>query len=1205
VANQEDLLIKIEADTSGISKAIGGIDKEFKGLGKVITEANKPLTDFGASAIKLNQVLELAGKAFQGFRGLVEKSVGAYIESSVGIQNLSNTLSLLGQTNIPKTIASFREFAAQMQATTTAEDDQVIALLNMAKIMGQTDDQAKRTLVVAIDLAAALGKDLPEAFQMLKAAQAGQMRELAQYYPNLKNFTEEQLRQGAATEYLASRVSGFGEAAAATFSGKMTQLKNTIGDIMEDIGEIIFEGLSFQDALTEMKKAAKEFGEALSSIKNNAIAFSLNVQKPFKAVGSSIDAAFAGGLSALTGLVAKAASAIGQEDFAKKLKGDVKELDGAFSESLKGMKQEFVTANEVAAQIQKRLDDMARSKKAVAEEPMITDADRKLIDELAKKYEELYKKNRLAGISEYRQIGENAALELRLLKTLQDKVDLQIKNKDAIEKANKLIKDSEQQIKEARDKAQKALNEKELSDILAKNDTILASTESYYRTEFDLLDKKLADEKLITTQKALQLLIAGQLTDEAQNALEAQGKAIEAAAKTKVGAAIRKIPGEVESRVINTTFAKAFGEGSQLVSTKITSALGGAIGWINAILELGNAMLDFIPNMVKSIGALFDKITNFPNLLKTVFADLGKSVLNFTSEFIPNIFSELPALLDDAIDNFVIKIPEAFSKLLDGLPDLIEGLANRAPELVQKFVASFIGSLPRIFMAIIKNVPLIYLAFLKAFATFWIELGKAVYKGILEGWEQFKAGFKGVKAKVSVDVPTVVEAVKKINAQLTGAASKLFSVENLNKVAKSPKANKVISEVGKVNEQAKIMAKSFGDKFGAWWEGFKKGVGAFFTGLWQGLMGVFTNVWELITGLWKEIWAGLQKIGENLKIVWDYVIMWLTKLWAIIKSIWDGVLTVLQKLWDGLKAIWDGVLTVLQGLWDALKAIWDGVLTVLQGLWDTLAAVWGAVFKFFEGIGKIIGEAFKAVFDFFGSLGTKIVEAFKSVFEFFGSLGDKISEAFKSVFDFFGDLGNKLKFEEPQWLKDIGNKLKFDTPKWVDDLASKLTFKFETPEWLNDFINAVKKMSKIKGFPEFATGGIVGGRASTPGDSAMNDKILALVSPGEAVIPRSAMADPAIAAIVQNILSGRLKVPQFNEGALNISDAMASSSNPILAKTAAAGATVTNISMNVNIETKEALDESYLRNRLLPAMKAEIKRASLDGQFILSAKGIR
>jgi hypothetical protein len=49
-----------------------------------------------------------------------------------------------------------------------------------------------------------------------------------------------------------------------------------------------------------------------------------------------------------------------------------------------------------------------------------------------------------------------------------------------------------------------------------------------------------------------------------------------------------------------------------------------------------------------------------------------------------------------------------------------------------------------------------------------------------------------------------------------------------------------------------------------------------------------------------------------------------------------------------------------------------------------------------------------------------------------------------------------------------------------------------------------------------------------------------------------------------------------------------------------------NIGLTLNIETKDSsLDATYIRTKLMPTLKDELKKASMKGEFILADRGIR
>jgi hypothetical protein len=240
-------------------------------------------------------------------------------------------------------------------------------------------------------------------------------------------------------------------------------------------------------------------------------------------------------------------------------------------------------------------------------------------------------------------------------------------------------------------------------------------------------------------------------------------------------------------------------------------------------------------------------------------------------------------------------------------------------------------------------------------------------------------------------------------------------------------------------------------------------------------------------------------------------------------------------------------------------------------------------------------------------------------------------------------------------------------------------------------------------FLSFARGGVVPGQSTVRGDSIKNDNVIAMLSPGEVVIPRSKMDDPRTRQIIEDVLSGSMQPPGFAKGRFkmptvsinNIVDTVTkaaedvgvaagvavdqasgvvqgagdflSNANPLKAlwetvnskinemmmevfnsnkfsagglvgtdtvpamlspgefimsrpavnsigldnlrsmnagKPAAAGNQTVNIEINFN-DAQIGMDKNLIRDKLLPEIRDALKRASLNGEFVLSNKGIR
>ena len=284
-----------------------------------------------------------------------------------------------------------------------------------------------------------------------------------------------------------------------------------------------------------------------------------------------------------------------------------------------------------------------------------------------------------------------------------------------------------------------------------------------------------------------------------------------------------------------------------------------------------------------------------------------------------------------------------------------------------------------------------------------------------------------------------------------------------------------------------------------------------------------------------------------------------------------GMITAAKNFLQGL---WDNITKFFSGAVDFVGKTIDGALRIIGSILDFLAKIAVAVFNaFLQAItwtvneiikwGAIIWnsfvEAVKIGFQFIIDIGKKIwdglIFAATATIEFFKGFGSWIWEGFKnaisSSLDFFGDMGRRI--------------------------------------W-EGFINAIKgvggALTKLLGFSQgglvqLAQGGIVhplnylaaGGNPFVPSGT---DTVPAMLTPGEFVINRQAASSLGI-----NNLS------QLNRGSLP------------------QGSTENNFNINLSITNSGSLDENFIRNRIVPTLKEELKRASLDGQFVISSRGVR
>jgi len=442
--------------------------------------------------------------------------------------------------------------------------------------------------------------------------------------------------------------------------------------------------------------------------------------------------------------------------------------------------------------------------------------------------------------------------------------------------------------------------------------------------------------------------------------------------------------------------------------------------------------------------------------------------------------------------------------------------------------------------------------------------------------------------------------------------------------------------------------------------------GEFTKKLGEDLISIISDLPRMITegavGLIEGLVNGLTKLLGDPKAVQAFieslVKMMPTVMAAFVKALPQLAIALSRpSFWIAVVKAW--VTATIEGFKEVFKSIGDALGDIGKALGDAIGKAFLDAMKIFEKIGDVVLEGLGKAFDWLGnSLGTigqKMWDGISWVF-------DQIGSFFKNLFKFDG--GGKGAVED---------FLGFDFP-WI----------------------------------AFADGGFVPGKPKVLGDSSKNDTVPALLSPGEAVIPRSMMKDKGVAAFVNSLFSGTkpsghfLGIPgteavpfgdkeiksagdwlgdtfvpdkikkiydslkrfisnidlkrlvtdpigmitdaikgglgflvepfkqmmKFSTGGIvpgsGTGDSVPAMLTPgefVINRNAAQslGAGLLNrlnsgslptdsapiFNINLNIETRDALDASFIRNTLVPTIKSELKASSLRGDFVLSAKGVR
>jgi phage-related protein len=782
----------------------------------------------------------------------------------------------------------------------------------------------------------------------------------------------------------------------------------------------------------------------------------------------------------------------------------------------------------------------------------------------------------------------------------------------------------------------------------------------------------------------------------------------------------------------------------------------GAASAAGAIMSAVDALLDFIPNLLNQAAGIFNKIGDLPETLTNAIQGLFDAFSTFIPKFITGIVSSFLkwfTQVADMVNNFVNGIVD----LVDKLPDIIADLVVRLPELIIKMWENIFKALPKLWMAILIKLPI----------AIWTGLWKGFLKIIDGLKRVFSGKSFSVKVPKIDPTPLVKAVKKlsgdssklfAVNDMMDGAKDAISSVTDTIKGA---------FKKGRSDMQAVwqwVIDKVWGPLKGlvenAWqfvlklWTGLKTIVEAawkFVELLWHGLEQVVSIAWKFVVDLWEALpgvvsaaWEFVSKLWEGLKDIVSGAFAIVTVIFSaigkaikgyfqagmvVVKVVFDAIIAAFTAIWDTVKVIFDFIFTAFSAIWKALKdavksafsfvqVIWDGLVGAVglafkfvKDLWDALVNIVKAAFESPEALFKALKDtvelAFKFVKDLFDNMATVVKGAFtfvKEIFEGLATVGGKIWEGLKEGLgkagEIFSGFGAKIWESLKEGLGGLGKIFTdiFDTLNPVN--LMKKVFNFDGASGQG----TVEKALNIDiPFLSFARGGVVPGQSTVRGDSIKNDNVIAMLSPGEVVIPRSKMDDPRTRQIIEDVLSGSMQPPGFAKGRFkmptvsinNIVDTVTkaaedvgvaagvavdqasgvvqgagdflSNANPLKAlwetvnskinemmmevfnsnkfsagglvgtdtvpamlspgefimsrpavnsigldnlrsmnagKPAAAGNQTVNIEINFN-DAQIGMDKNLIRDKLLPEIRDALKRASLNGEFVLSNKGIR
>ena len=611
-------------------------------------------------------------------------------------------------------------------------------------------------------------------------------------------------------------------------------------------------------------------------------------------------------------------------------------------------------------------------------------------------------------------------------------------------------------------------------------------------------------------------------------------------------------------------------------------------GFVDAIVGLLQkmpifiqAIADMIPLVAQAlVDGLILVIQSLPNIMARLIDGIIAGILVLINA-LPEILSQLFDAIPLVINKIIMSLPDILVRLLEQLPsiveELVQGLVASSAEIAIAFTEATILQSPKIIIALVKAVPKLIAAVARGMVT-----------AIKKAWTAFIEGSR-IPAPRLIDDNEMGELMK---GQLKDAkkAAKGFG-EDLFKIVdidKRKRTNPLGSAGGGDDDSG-----GDGGDGGAIDDGQGRtgGIFAWLKDTWLKLWGWVVDFWEWIKENWRKLWGWVEDFG-----------IWIMEQFRKILAVFGAIGTAIS---DFLKTIRDAFIELLTafgtlimniGIWfreipGKIKASWDKMIKFFEDLPEKFLTKWNEMVAAFKALPanfkKKWDETITALTSGFTEIGAKITTALNGLAEKLGikDIGADVKKMFTDITDSFTGMGDKLVTPIKEAFSGIAGKLKTAISAPFDGIIDKL-------------ISAIK--STIKGLlPKFALGGAIPafatGGAITTGITAYAEGG-SIIQGAKADIPGP--DDTIIGAQEGEFMIRKASAASIGTGALNFM-------NQTGAVPQSGGSSNTKVSTNISEGAIVVQGAGMDPMEIADVIFAELKRRSMDGEFMVAQGGIR
>lgn len=219
------------------------------------------------SANIVTSSLGLMADAYREFISIAKESISEAVAQEKANTLLAYSMKTMGDYT-DKSYQSMQDLATQMAETTKYTDDQIVSSLNSAKAFGLTNDQAKKVIKSAADLATIKDIPLDQAVEVLAKSLQGAGGQLERMVPALRNTSDAAYKAGAGLEYVSRNFGGASSSQLNTYEGSLNQANKAFGEMLETVGMIITKN---PDVIRAIKDITSVIVSMTKTIADNAV----------------------------------------------------------------------------------------------------------------------------------------------------------------------------------------------------------------------------------------------------------------------------------------------------------------------------------------------------------------------------------------------------------------------------------------------------------------------------------------------------------------------------------------------------------------------------------------------------------------------------------------------------------------------------------------------------------------------------------------------------------------------------------------------------------------------------------------------------------------------------------------------------------------------------------------------------------------------